>query len=310
MDTFVCSSWYFLRYLNPDLEDKAFDKKLADAWLPVDQYCGGAEHAVMHLMYARFITRVLHDQKLINFDEPFLKLNHQGMILAEGGGKMSKSKGNVVIPDEYVKKYGADVFRMYVLFLAPFEDGGAWSDKGILGVKRFLDKVWKLQNRVVKNEKQKTKNDLDKILHQTIKKVTEDIEEFKFNTAISQMMILMNEMEKQSEVLITHYSLFVILLSPFAPHLAEELWLKLGHTKSIFNEAWPKYDERLIVENEITLAVQVNGKVRDEIIVPVDISENQVKEKVLASEKVQKWLTGKQPKKIIYVKGKLVSVVV
>ncbi len=314
MDTFVCSSWYFLRYLNPDLEDKAFDKKLADKWLPVDQYCGGAEHAVMHLMYARFITKVLFDQKLINFDEPFLKLNHQGMILAEDGGKMSKSKGNVVIPDDYVKKYGADVFRTYVLFLAPFEQGGAWSDQGILGVKRFLDKVWNLQNKLkIQNSKVKIASQnskLERLVHQTIKKVSEDIESFHFNTAVSQMMILVNEMEKSNQLSIINYQFLILLLSPFAPHLCEEIWNKLEHKNSIFNEPWPEYDEKLIVEDKITLAVQINGKVRDEIIVPADMAEEKVKEKVLASEKVQKWLDEKEPKKIIYVKGKLVSIVI
>ena len=215
MDTFVCSSWYYLRFLNPDLADKPFDKEIIKKWLPVDQYCGGAEHACMHLLYARFITKVLFDQGYINFDEPFLKLNHQGMILAADGGKMSKSKGNVVIPDDYVKKYGADVFRLYVLFLAPFEQGGAWSDQGIVGVKRFLEKVWNLQEKLKsQNSKVKTESQNSKflvLLNQTIKKVGEDIENFHFNTAISALMILLNEFEKQKEVSIIHYTLYFYL---------------------------------------------------------------------------------------------------
>ncbi|MBU4360284.1 class I tRNA ligase family protein, partial [Patescibacteria group bacterium] len=308
MDTFVCSSWYFLRFLSPNLDDKAFDKKLADKWLPVDQYCGGAEHAVMHLLYSRFITKVLFDKGYINFDEPFTKLNHQGMILAEDGSKMSKSKGNSVTPDDYIKKYGADVFRTYVLFLAPFEDGGSWSDKGIIGVKRFLNKVWNLQEKIT-DQNIENKN-LTRILHQTIKKVTEDIENFHFNTAISQLMILVNEIEKQKSLLITHYSLLITLLSPFAPHLCEELWSQLGNDKTLAFEKWPEYDENLIQADEIELVIQVNGKVRDKIIVDANISEDEAKNKALDSEKVQKWLENKEPKKIIYIKSKLVSIVV
>jgi leucyl-tRNA synthetase len=310
MDTFVCSSWYYLRFPNPHLNDKAFDKKIADKWLPVDQYCGGAEHACMHLLYARFIAKVLYDQKYINFDEPFLKLNHQGMILAEDGSKMSKSKGNVVNPDDYIKKYGADVFRIFVLFLAPFEQGGSWSDKGIIGVERFLNKVWDLQTKLKTQSTELKNKRLEILLHQTIKKVGEDIENFRFNTAISQMMILVNEMEKSDQISDIGYQKLIILLSPFAPHLCEEIWSQLGHKKSILFEKWPEYDPKLIVADEIEIGVQINGKLRDSIILPVDISEEEVKEKVLQLEKVQKWLDGKEPKKIIYVKGKIVSIVV
>ncbi len=301
--------------------------------MPVDQYCGGAEHTVMHLLYSRFITKVLFDQKLINFDEPFTKLNHQGMILAEDGSKMSKSKGNSVTPDNYIKKYGADVFRTFVLFLAPFEDGGSWSDKGIIGVKRFLDRVWKLQARLgfktqpnsdKKNVSFKTQHNedknLEKVFHQTIKKVTEDIENFHFNTAISQMMILVNEIEssfakatadkKQKNISEDIYKNLILLLSPFAPHLTEEIWQKLGRKQSLIYEKWPEFDENLIQENEIELVAQVNGKVRDKIIVLANISEDEAKNKALDSEKVQKWLENKEPKKIIYIKSKLISIVV
>ncbi|PIT89910.1 leucine--tRNA ligase [Candidatus Kuenenbacteria bacterium CG10_big_fil_rev_8_21_14_0_10_36_11] len=313
MDTFVCSSWYYLRFLNPDLADKPFDKEIIKKWLPVDQYCGGAEHACMHLLYARFITKVLFDQGYINFDEPFLKLNHQGMILAADGGKMSKSKGNVVIPDDYVKKYGADVFRLYVLFLAPFEQGGSWSDQGIVGVKRFLEKVWNLQEKLKsQNSKVKTESQNSKflvLLNQTIKKVGEDIENFHFNTAISALMILLNEFEKQKEVSIIHYTLYIILLSPFAPHIAEELWSRLGHNKSIFFEKWPEYDSALIQADEFELVVQVNGKVRDKIIVPADISESEATKTAMNLDNVKKWLADKEQKKIIYVKNKLVNIV-
>ena len=314
MDTFVCSSWYFLRFINPDLNDKAFDKNLVDKWLPVDQYCGGAEHAVMHLLYARFITKVLHDQKLINFDEPFIKLTHQGMILAEDGTKMSKSKGSSITPDDYIKKYGADVFRTYVLFLAPFEDGGSWSDKGIIGVKRFLDKVWNLQKKVksqnlkVKIASQKSK--LDILMHQTIKKVTEDIEEMKFNTAISQLMILVNSLEKQEKISEDIYKNLILLLSPFAPHICEELWHLLGNDQALAKQKWPEFDEKYLVDDKINLVVQVNGKVRDKILVDANISEQDAKQTALNSEKIQKWLDNKQPKKIIFIKNKLISIVV
>ena len=308
MDTFVCSSWYFLRFLNPDLSAKAFDKKLADKWLSVDQYCGGAEHTVMHLLYSRFVTKVLFDQKLINFDEPFTKLNHQGMILAEDGTKMSKSKGNSVNPDDYIKKYGADVFRTYVLFLAPFEDGGSWSDKGIMGVKRFLDRVWSFQEKITQ-ENIENKN-LEIILNQTIKKVTNDIEDFHFNTVISQMMILVNNLEKQENVSENIYKNLILLLSPFAPHLCEELWNRLGNDKTLAFEPWPEYDENLIQADEIELVVQVNGKVRDKIMVSAGIFEDEAKKIALESEKIQKWLENQEPKKVIYIKNKLISIVV
>ena len=322
MDTFVCSSWYFLRFISPNLKTKPFDKSLVSKWLPVDQYCGGAEHATLHLLYARFITKVLRDQGHINFDEPFTKLNHQGMILAEDGSKMSKSKGNVVIPDDYIKKYGADVFRLYVLFLAPFEDGGAWSDKGIIGVKRFLDKVWSLQDKIQDtrhkdtclagrqaNKSQISNSQIERLVHQTTKKVTEDIENFHFNTAISALMILVNEFTRQKQLLITNYQSLITLLSPFAPHLAEELWETLGNKKSIFNQKWPAYDKKLIKEKEIQLVIQVNGKVRDKLQVSAGITEPVAKKKALQSEKVKKWVKG-VPKKVIFVKGKLINIVI
>ncbi|NQU77659.1 class I tRNA ligase family protein, partial [Candidatus Falkowbacteria bacterium] len=259
---------------------------------------------------ARFITKVLKDQGYINFDEPFKKLNHQGMILAEDGSKMSKSKGNVVIPEDYIKKYGADVFRAYVLFLAPFEDGGAWNDKGIMGVKRFIDKVWELQQKIkkTKNQENKTDKNLERIIHQTIKKVTEDIENFHFNTAISALMILVNELTRQKQLSIINYQLSIILLSPFAPHLAEELWEALGNKKSIFNEKWPKYNPKLIKEDEIELVIQINGKVRDKVRVSANITEPVAKKKALESEKIKKWVKG-TPKKVIFIKGKLINIV-
>jgi len=322
MDTFVCSSWYFLRYLSPHLDDKPFDKKLADKWLPVDQYVGGAEHTCLHLLYARFITKVLYDQKLINFDEPFTKLNHQGMILAADGSKMSKSKGNVVIPNDYIEKYGADTFRMYVLFIAAFEDGGSWSDKSIIGVYKFLNRVWGLINpstssgQVEKIGEQTTKELIQKINY-IIKKVGEDIENFKFNTAISSMMEFVNAWSEEGQILSkADAENFLKILSPFAPHIAEELYqssfAKASEDKkdSIFFKTWPEYDEKLIKKDKIDLIIQINGKVRDKIEVKTDISEKEARELVLLNEKIKVWLNNQKPKKIIFVKNKLVNIVI
>ena len=310
MDTFVCSSWYFLRYLSPHLNSKPFDKKLVDKWLPVDQYTGGAEHACLHLLYARFITKVLFDQKLINFDEPFTKLNHQGMILATDGSKMSKSKGNVVIPDDYVKKYGADTFRMYVLFIAPFEQGGAWNDKGIIGVNKFLKRTWSLFGNEGKFGK-KTSGNLIQKLHYTIKKVGNDIENFKFNTVVSSMMEFLNLWSEKDNVLAKKDAEnFLKILAPFTPHICEELWANLGYKTSIFKEKWPKYDEKLIKKEFIELVIQINGKVRDKIEVSAEISKEEAEKLALQSEKIKKWLRDNKPKVVIFVKGKLINIVI
>ncbi|HUT96409.1 MAG TPA: leucine--tRNA ligase [Candidatus Paceibacterota bacterium] len=311
MDTFVCSSWYFLRYLSPHLDKSAFDKKLVDKWLPVDQYTGGAEHACLHLLYARFITKVLFDQKFIKFDEPFTKLNHQGMILAADGSKMSKSKGNVVIPDDYIKKYGADTFRMYVLFIAAFEDGGAWNDKSIIGVYRFLTKVWNYSP--IPHSTKFSDNQALSLLNKTIKKVSDDIKNFKFNTAISSMMEFVNFIYNPSVVSmlnIDDWGNFLKILAPFVPHITEELWENLGNKKSIFEEKWPKYDEKLVKKDTIDLVIQVNGKVRDKIEVNADISEKEATKLVLSNNKIKPWLNNQEPKRIIFVKGKLINMVV
>jgi len=310
MDTFVCSSWYFLRYLSPHLDINPFDKKLVDKWLPVDQYTGGAEHACLHLLYARFITKVFYDQKLVNFDEPFTKLNHQGMILATDGSKMSKSKGNVVIPDDYVKKYGADTFRMYALFIAPFEQGGAWNDKGIIGVSKFLKRIWFLFGNEGKLGS-KTSEKLIQKLHYTIKKVGEDIENFKFNTSVSAMMELVNLWSEKDNVLSKKDAeSFLKILAPFCPHICEELWSNLGHKRFIFEESWPKYDEKLIKKETYELVIQINGKVRDKIEVSAEISKEEAEKLALSTEKIKKWLANNKPKVVIFVKGKLVNIVI
>jgi len=291
-DTFLDSAWYFFRYPSVDFHDKAFDKTLTKKWLPVDMYIGGQEHAVLHLMYARFITMALKDMGHISFDEPFNKFRAHGLVIKDGS-KMSKSKGNVVNPDEYFKAYGADTLRMYLMFLGPFSEGGDWQDNGILGISRFLNRVWNA----------KTGSALEILQHQTIKKVTEDMEGLRYNTAIAALMEYFNETAVIDETLL-------LLLSPFAPHITAELWERSGYKGNMHEQAWPRYDAKKIIEKKIRLVLQINGKVRDVVEVDADISEKDAKELALQSEKMQKWLVDKKVKKIIVVPGKLVNIVV
>jgi len=327
MPQWAGSSWYWLRFIDPKNSKELADKKKLNYWLAVDLYVGGAEHAVLHLLYARFWNKFLCDIGVvpkIKFpsgklsDEPFYKLRNQGMILGEDGEKMSKSRGNVINPNEIVNKYGADTMRIYEMFMGPFADAKPWSTKGIIGVRRFLERVWNLQGKVTSN-KYKVVSELERLVHKTIKKVTEDIENFRFNTAISALMILVNKIYEVKELPITTYQLLLTILSPFAPHLAEELWEQLNRVNpsryprkstSIFKEKWPKYDPELIKEEEIELIVQVNGKLRDRIKVSLEASEEEIRKLVLASEKIKKWLGSKELKKIIYVKGRLMNIVV
>jgi leucyl-tRNA synthetase len=317
MDTFVCSSWYYFRYSDPNNKKEFASKEMIKKWLPVDLYVGGAEHTVMHLLYARFFTKVLHNLGYINFDEPFKKLRHQGIILAEDGHKMSKSFGNVTNPDEVVKQYGADSLRIFEMFMGPLEDAKFWNIKGIIGIYRFLDKVCKLVSDKKLTDCGRGKmpgenipEGLPRMLHQTIKKVGEDIESLRFNTAISQMMIFINFAGKFKSMPRAAAEKFLIILAPFAPHLAEELWFGLGHKASIFKQAWPKFNPDLVKDETINLVIQINGKVRDIIEVSADISENEAKRIALASEKIKKWLEGKEVVKVIFVKGKLVNIVI
>ncbi len=305
MDTFVCSSWYYLRYADPKNSKEFASKKELKKWLPVDFYIGGADHTVLHLLYSRFFTKVLRKYGFVDFDEPFLKLRHQGTILAENGTKMSKSKGNVVNPDDIVAEYGADILRLYEMFMGPLEDAKPWNMKGIIGIKRFLEKVWSLGNKIGDGKD----HELEKLLHKTIKKVTEDIEEFKFNTAISQLMIFINEAGKNGGVSLEIWKIFLILLAPFAPHIAEELWERLGEKKSIFLEKWPLYDAKIIQEKNIRIIIQINGKVRDVIEVEAGISEKEIEKMALSRDKIQKWLENKKPKKVIYIPEKLINLV-
>jgi leucyl-tRNA synthetase len=320
MDTFMCSSWYFLRYASPHDEKAAFDDEKVKYWLPVDLYTGGAEHAVMHLFYARFFTKALRDMKLINFGEPFTRLFNQGVIIAEKQ-KMSKSRGNVITPDEYVSELGADAVRAYLMFVAPWEQGGEWNDSGISGVSRWLNRVWSLvtggYSQDAKAEPADQERALTRLSHQTIRKVTQDLEKLRLNTMIAALMEYTNYLAKvkeEGEISNTAWKeavkTLMLLLAPTAPHLAEELWQRTGHEYSIHNQNWPKWDEALAKEEEITLVAQVNGKLRDRITVPVSITEAEAREKALESPRVKAHTEGKKIIKTIYVPGRLVNVVV
>ncbi len=306
MPQWAGSCWYYLRYIDPNNDKVLVDKQKEKYWSPVDLYVGGAEHATRHLIYARFWHKFLYDIGAVSHGEPFTKLQNVGLILAEDGRKMSKRWGNVINPDDVVKEFGADAMRLYEMFMGPFNQPCAWSTNGVVGVRRFLEKVFGISEKLsdVKNK------EVEKVLHQTIKKVSDDIVDLRFNTAISQMMILANEMSRTETVCREDYSMFLKILSPFAPHLAEELWSEMGNKESIFTVEWPKYSEELAKEQEVILGVQVNGKLRDTITLSAEATEENIKKTALASEKVQKWLEGKPLKKIVLVKGRLVSIVV
>ncbi len=318
MDTFVCSSFYYLRYLMAENTPKKSQKPktksqqlvdpvLEKKWMPVDIYIGGPEHATMHLIYARFVMMALHDAGIVSRDEPFKRLVHQGFITNKGA-KMSKSKGNVVSPDPLVELHGADVFRMFLMFMGPFTDGGDWSDTGIKGVDRFVQRVWKLITERVKEEV--NDEQLKPALHATIKRVTDSINRLQFNTAISALMEFLNTAEKKEMISGTTARTFVLLLTPLAPHLSEELWEKLGSQGFVVEQSWPSYDESLLVASTLTIAVQINGKLRGTIDVPADATDADIITQAKEQENVKKYLEGAIIKKEIYVKGKLVSLVV
>ena len=306
MDTFVDSSWYYLRYCDPHNDEAFASREKLDHWCPVDLYVGGAEHAVMHLLYARFFSYALHDLGYVGYEEPFMKLRNQGLILGPDGDKMSKSKGNVVNPDEVVSQYGADAIRLYEMFLGPLEDAKPWDTKGVVGVRRFLEKVWKLQNKLG----DAPVDSLETQLHKTIKKVTSDFEELRFNTAIAKLMELTNAMTSAESVGRDQYKILVQLLAPLAPHLGEELWQVLGHEGSVFASTWPTYDESKTVDHVIELAVQVNGKVRGSLMVAPDAAQETVLTAARADENVAKHLEGKETVKVIYVAGRILNIVV
>ena len=320
MDTFMCSSWYFLRYPSPKTRDAPFDATKVKFWLPVDLYTGGAEHAVMHLFYARFFIKALRDIGLVDFDEPFARLFNQGTIIYRGD-KMSKSRGNVIAPDEYVTELGADAVRGYLMFVGPWELGGEWNDSGIVGISRWLNRVWNLVTAnytpvcrdVISPEDEK---EFLHIIHKTIKKVTADLGKFRFNTMLASLMEFTNYLSKVKESGVVSDSLwreainyFLLLLAPTAPHLAEELWARSGRPYSIHNQAWPEYDNELAREEEITLIIQVNGKLRDKVVVPASISEAEAKELALGRKRIQTYIDGKKLINVIYVPKRVVNIV-
>jgi len=315
MPQWAGSCWYYLRYLDPNNERKPWDPEKEKYWMNVDLYIGGAEHAVLHLLYSRFWHKFLYDLGYVSTKEPFQKLVNQGMILGEDGQKMSKSRGNVVNPDRVIADYGADSMRLYEMFMGPLEAIKPWNMQGVEGVHRFLQRLWRMivdedTGNLAEAVKQAEPDEQTlRLLHKTIKKVGDDIEGFNFNTAISAMMIFTNHLCKQAVRPKAVVEKFVQILAPFAPHIAEELWEKLGHKDTIAYEPWPQYNKALIKEKEIELAVQVNGKIKDRIVVPADADEQQIKEKALSTEKVVAAMVGKTPKKIIVIKSRLVNIV-
>ncbi|MBN2146775.1 MAG: class I tRNA ligase family protein [Anaerolineales bacterium] len=319
MDTFMCSSWYHLRYLSPWYEQGPFDPAEYDYWMPVDTYTGGIEHATMHLIYTRFFHKACRDMGITKGPEPMIQLRNQGMVLGEDNEKMSKSRGNVVAPDALVARYGADTVRSYLMFFARWDMGAPWSYSGIEGTARWVRRVW---NLVMDPAPQVTPDGevlraLRRKLHQTLKQVTHDFESFEFNTIVSSLMELMNEMYKAREQGAATapewdeaVDVYLRMMAPVAPHITEELWAFLGKPYSIHHQPWPVVDEEAAAEEQITLVVQVNGKLRDRITVAVDISEEAARTAALASPIVQKYLEGKQPRKMIVVPGKLVNIVI
>jgi leucyl-tRNA synthetase len=318
MDTFVDSSWYYFRYADPHNDQAIFDPTKPAYWMPVDQYIGGIEHAILHLLYARFITKFLYDIDLSSVEEPFARLFTQGMITL-GGAKMSKSKGNVVDPMEQFESHGADSLRLYHLFMGPPTDDAVWNDRGIDGTRRFLDRVWRLatdEHRYSEAEPGEREREMLGLAHRTLRKVTEDIERFHFNTAVPALMVLVNSLSDyvtespHKETVDEVVRLLLLMLSPMTPHIAHELWERLGHGDMLATEPWPEWDEELAKEETVTLVIQVNGKVRDRIEVSADLTPDQATELAMSSEKVQTWIDGNEVKKVIARPPSLVNVVV
>mgnify|MGYP001070377914 FL=1 len=335
MDTFVCSSWYFLRYPTPHLDDRPFDDEIVNAWLPVDQYIGGPEHTCGHLIYSRFITKFLHDQGYLAFDEPFTRLIHQGLITRDGE-KMSKSRGNVVNPESYIETYGADTLRAYLMFGFAFQDGGDWKDAGIEGVHRYLQRVWRLVDAALAGrspagdapadappipaaQRQARADALWRQLHASIKGCTLDLRRFHFNTALSRLMELTNALyayagrnavglddPRYREAIEAQ----IKLLAPFVPHLGEEMWARLGGAPSVFQQAWPAWDERALERSTVTVVLQINGKIRDEMQVPVDLDGTAVEAAALRHGRIPELIGDRPVRKVVVVPGKLVNIVV
>jgi leucyl-tRNA synthetase len=331
MDTFMCSSWYQYAFMERhwkagetlNADDMPFNPEEGAYWLPVDQYTGGIEHATMHLLYTRFFTKAIRDMGIVSFDEPMSRLYNQGTILGEDGEKMSKSRGNVIAPDDLVQMYGADVVRGYLMFGFRWEQGGPWSSTGVLGIQRFLERVWTLVLEKPESHQSDSSPDdaqvrtLRRRQHQAIRKVTQDMERFSFNTMIAALMEYTNYLVKAKETAVVHTAawdeaieMLLLLMAPSFPHVSEELWTRIGQPYSIHQQIWPTWDEELAAEEMITIVVQVNGKVRDRFDAPADISEEEAKAQALATSGAEKYLDDKQPLKVIYVPGRLVNIVV
>jgi len=330
-DTFLDSAWYYIGYLakTPTSTSRILNpilNPLNKKWLPVHMYIGGAEHAVLHLLYIRFLAKALNDWGYVHFREPVEKFRAHGLLIREGR-KISKSRGNIINPDEFIKKFGADALRLHLMFLGPFEEGGDFRDRGILGPVRFLDRVWRLANCLLNRKGQnfipliqKTNRHLrhsgaftvsDRILHQAVKKVTDDIENLHYNTAVSTLMTLLNEMEKASSLPKDHFEIFLKLLAPFAPHLAEEIWRAiLGNKSSIHISPWPKYEPKFVKAESFILLIQINGRVRDSVEVEAGLSESEAENLALQREKIRAFLGGRSPKRVIYLPGRLINIVV
>ena len=308
MPQWAGSCWYYIRYVDPKNDSELANKDKINYWLPVDLYIGGAEHAVLHLLYARFWHKFLFDIGEVNTPEPFIKLRNQGLVLAEDGRKMSKSLGNVINPDDVIDKYGADVIRMYEMFMGPFDQDTMWSTEGVEGIRRFINKVWSLFDETEINE-ESPDDDTLRIMHKTIKKVSIDIENFSFNTAISSLMIYVNNLLKLSKRPKVTLENLTLLLAPFAPHMSEELWSFLGHSSSIFKEKWPEYIDELSKDKILEVPIQVNGKLRSKLFVSKEITEEEIKNLALIDDKVKSYTEGKNIKKVIYVKNKLLNIV-
>jgi leucyl-tRNA synthetase len=319
MDTFMCSSWYQYRYLSPEYDEGPFDPEECDYWMPVDQYTGGIEHATMHLIYTRFFTKAMRDMGLVDFDEPMLALYNQGMVLGEDNEKMSKSRGNVVAPDDLVDKFGSDTVRTYLMFFAKWDQGGPWNYDGIKGPQRFLHDIWDLAlaEYETSGQDEEATRDLRRKTHQTIAKVGDDLENFSFNTAVAALMELRNaigdalkEQCVSREAWDEAVDTMLLLLAPIAPHITEELWARRGHEYSVHEQPWPEYDEEIAREETVTLIVQVNGKVRAKVDVPAGIDNAEAERIALQAENVERWLDGKTPRKVIVVPGRLVNIVI
>ncbi len=311
MDTFVCSSWYMYRYCDSQNTERFADTENMARWMPVDMYVGGAEHAVLHLLYARFFAKALHDAGLIDFDEPFKSLRNQGLVMAEDGRKMSKRWGNVISTDDVVKQHGADTLRLYELFMGPIEDTVAWSPAGARGVRRFIDKVWGLYEAGVFVETP-TPEETRRVLHRTVKKVTDDIQAFRFNTSVSALMILVNHVQEQRDARFTREvaEVFVRILSPFASHLAESCWEKLGGEGFACQATWPEIDAALLVDETVEIAVQVAGKARGTVTLAHDASQEDALAAALVLPGVKQHLgEGVIPKRVVYVPGRILNLV-